>query len=162
MSFYRIFSFFSVLALTLVSSAFAAPKVGDSATLSGTVVGNGVNAPVITNQKITGYNVNTDVYTIVRSQTVAGQSQSTEIQVAAGDLLSEETAVMIVMACESQGIGTKEYIKVASGEFDSCRVVGDNGSMIWVASVPFGIVKIETQISIGKVSVGMSSFSRGQ
>jgi hypothetical protein len=161
MKFSRLSLSVSLFALVAASAAFAMPKVGDSATLDGTLVGQGVNAKVTTNQKITAFNANTGVYTVLQTQTIAGQSQSKEVQVASGDMMSEETAAMVVQACESQAIGKKETVNVGAGAFDTCRVAGNDGAVIWIAPVPFGVVKLQTAISVGTINLGMSSFVRG-
>ncbi len=152
----------SLLALAFATTALAAPKVGDSATMDGTLIGDGINAKVSTTQKITALNANTGVYTVLQSQTVAGQVQSKEVQVAASDLMSEENAALIVSACESQGIGKSEHVAVGAGAFDTCRVTSQNGSLLWIATVPFGVVKIVTKVSAGTVELGASAFTRGQ
>lgn len=144
------------------ASAFAAPKVGDSATLDGTLVGQGINAKVTTSQTVTAFNANSGVYTVHQVQTIAGQSQAKDVNVASDDMMSEETAALIVQFCESQSLGKKERITVAAGTFDTCRVPGNAGSTIWVAPVPFGMVKLSSPLSIGTVDLGMTSFTRGQ
>jgi hypothetical protein len=152
----------SLFALVSATAAFAAPKVGDSAVMDGALVGNGVNMKVTTAQKVTAYNANTGVYTVVQTQTVAGQTQSKEVTVAASDMMSEETAALIVASCESQSIGKKEHVTVGAGQFDTCRVNSENGSILWIAPVPFGVVKLQTAISAGTISLGATAFTRGQ
>ena len=154
----RLFIFLIAFAAT---AAYAAPKVGDSATLEGKFSGSGTKADVTTLQKITGYNANTGVYTIEQTQTVGADSQTKEIQVKAEDLMSEETATMIVQVCESQGIGKNEKVEVAAGSFTTCRVSND-GATLWVAPVPFGVVKLSTKITAGSVNLGLTKFTRGQ
>jgi hypothetical protein len=76
-------------------------------------------------------------------------------------MLTEETAAMIVGACETQHIGTKEHVTVAAGAFDTCKVTNDDGSLLWVAAVPFGIVKLQTAIDVGTITIGASGITRG-
>ncbi|MBS1962626.1 MAG: hypothetical protein JST04_10445 [Bdellovibrionales bacterium] len=152
----------SLVALVSAASAFADPKVGDSATLDGTLVGPGLNAKVVTSQKITAYNANTGVYTIAQSQTVAGQTDSREVQATADDMMTEDQAAAVVSMCESGQIGKKEKITVGAGAFDTCHAVGNDGTELWIAAVPFGIVKLQTKVQAGTVSLGASGFTRGQ
>lgn len=151
----------TILVLASAASAFAGPKVGDSAAMDGFLVGDGMNAKVSTVQKITAYNVNTGVYTILQTQTVGANSQSKEVQVVIDDMITDENGAMIVSFCESQAIGKKERITVAAGTYDTCRVTNSTGSVIWVAGVPFGIVKLQTSISAGTITLGAAGFSRG-
>ena len=152
----------SALALAFSTAALAAPKVGDSATLAGNLVGNGINLKVTTFQKITAYDQNTDVFTVEQTQTIGAQAQTKDVQVKGSDMLTEETAALIVQGCASQKIGTKEHITVAAGAFDTCRVAGQNGSTLWIAPIPFGVVKLQTAISVGTISLGMSQFTHGR
>jgi hypothetical protein len=153
----------SIFVLFSASTAFAAPKVGDSATLTGTLTGTGINMKVTTFQKITAYDANKNVYTIEQTQTVGPQpGQTTTAQVNGGDMLTEETAAQIVAGCESQKIGTKENVSVGAGNFSTCKVAGENGSTIWITPVPFGVVKLSTKIPVGTIDLGMASFTRGQ
>lgn len=152
----------SLVALVSATAALADPKIGDSATLDGTLVGPGLNAKVVTSQKITAFNANTGVYTISQSQTVAGQTDSREVQATAEDMMSEDQAAAVVAACESGQIGKNESIKVGAGTFDTCHAVGNDGTELWIAAVPFGIVKLQTKVQAGTVSLGASGFTRGQ
>ena len=161
MSFTKAFSL-SILSLVFAASAFAAPKVGDSATLDGSLTGQGVNMKITTFQKITAFDVNTAVYTVEQTQSVADQVQTKEVSVAASSMMSEESATLIVTHCASEQIGTPEHITVAAGSFDTCRVAAPNGSILWIAPIPFGVVKLSTAIDVGTVNLGASTFTRGK
>lgn len=152
----------SAFALFAIPTAFAAPKVGDTATLEGTLVGDGMNARVSTVQKVIASDVNTGVYTVQQVQTIGSQSTTKEIQVSAGDMITEEIAAKVVELCESQGIGQKERVTVGAGTFNTCRAVGNGGDTIWAAAVPFGYVKLQTKTPAGTVNISLTSFSRGK
>lgn len=152
----------SVLALVSAASAIAGPKVGDYATMSGALVSDDLNAKVSTTQEITAYNSNTGVYTVRQTQTIGPDSQSKEVQVVADDLMTEENGAAIATYCESQAIGKKDRITVTAGTYDTCRVTNSNGSILWIAGVPFGVVKLQTKISGGTITLGAAAFSRGR
>jgi translation initiation factor RLI1 len=152
----------ATFAFGIAVTAQAAPKVGDSATLDGFLnTGNG-KVKVTTAQSITEYNVNTDVYTVKQFQAIGNDTETTEVQAGPDEIMSEELAANIVEICESNGLGKKEKVKVAAGTFNTCRVSTDDGSVLWIAAVPFGIVKLTTAIPTGSISLGATSFSRGQ
>lgn len=156
-----ILTFLSFSCLLLSASAFSSPKIGDLAYMEGTLVDAGESVKVTTTQEIISYVVNTAVYTIRQTQSVGLNSQTKDENVSADDLMSEETATQIVGACESAGIGAAEKIQVKAGTFDSCKLKSNSGSTVWIAAVPFGVVRLQTRVSDGFVDIALYSYSRG-
>lgn len=139
--------------------AFAAPKVGDQAVMEGTLVGGGVTEKVTTKQTIIAFAANTGVYTVRQMQSLGENSQTKDETVLEGDLMSEETAAQIVEACESAGIGMREVIRVKAGKFTACKLKSDSESVLWIAAVPFGVVRLQTPSATGSVDVSLHSFT---
>lgn len=152
---------FASTSLLLSVSAFSAPKVGDQAYMEGTLLSNGATTKVTTTQTILAFAPNTGVYTVRQIETVGGKSETKDENVSADDLMSEETAAQIVGACESSGIGTLEKIQVKAGTFNTCKLKADNGSALWVAVVPFGIVRLQSNVAAGFIDLSLYSYVRG-
>jgi hypothetical protein len=152
-----------VLGALLVSvSSYAGPKVGDIAKFEGTVTLGNQSKKIELERKLTEMNVNTGVYTMVQTITFDQKADVKEVQTTEENMLTEEKAASLVANCESSGIGKKEKVRTAAGTFDSCRVSGDNATMFWFASVPFGIVKFEAPLDGGgTLAFSASSFVHG-
>lgn len=154
--------FFLLVGSFLVStSLFAAPKVGDTTYMEGSISGGGASTKVTTMQTVISYAANTDVFTVRQLQTMGNESKSEEVNVSADDLLNEETAGQIVAYCESNGIGVKEKVVVKAGKFNACKVEGDAGSLLWIAAVPFGIVRFQIPVETGLMDLQLFSFAHG-
>jgi hypothetical protein len=150
-----------VLASSLfVTTAMAAPKVGDQAVFDGTYVAEGMNLKLNLVQKISAYDVNTNVYTVDMATTAGTEVQNTTNNVAGDEILSEEVAAQIVEACPVE-IGKVETITVPAGTFKTCHVK-EGANEMWIAPVPFGMVKVALPNERGGIStLELSSFTRG-
>ncbi len=147
----------TIASALLSISAFAAPKVGDTVTMEGSMAG----IPVTIVESIISYNANTDVFVVRQSQTMGTQTQTVEQNAPSQNIMSEETGAMVVANCAAMG-GSLETINVKAGAFNACKLPIDATSTVWVASVPFGMVRMDATSPDGNLSVGLSSFSRGQ
>ncbi len=158
-------SYVSILSFTLLTSisAFAAPKVGDQSYMEGKFVSTGGDATlkVTTTQTILTYSMNTDVYAVRQSQTIGGDASSRDVNVAGGDILTEEVTAMIVEQCESAKIGTIDKIEVKAGKFTTCKIQQGDKDTLWIASIPFGIVKLRNVGGSGVVDLELYSYVRG-
>jgi hypothetical protein len=145
----------------LATSAFAAPKVGDQILLEGTYSATGVEMQVSLEKKVSAYNANTDVFAVDTTQKAGPDVQTTSENVASGDMLSEEVAAQIVEACAG-GIGSVEEIQVKAGSFRTCHTTMEGQVEIWIAPVPFGVVKLRQKAEDGATTnLELSSFTRG-
>lgn len=153
--------FLSFAALLLSVSAFSAPKVGDTTYMEGTSVEDGVSKKMTTTQTVLAFAPSTGIYTIRQMQTVGGVSESRDVGVTADDILSEETATEIVALCESNGLGKNEKIEVKAGKFNTCKLKSETGSVLWLAPVPFGIVRFQTTTASGVMEMKLHSYTRG-
>jgi len=153
--------FLASMALLLSSSAFSAPKVGDSTYMEGTSVEDGVSKKITATQTILAFAPSTGMYTVRQIQTVGGLSESRDVSVAADDILSEETATEIVAQCESNGLGKNEKIEVKAGKFNTCKLKNESDSVLWLAPVPFGIVRFKTTAASAVLEMQLHSYTRG-
>jgi hypothetical protein len=145
----------------LATTAFAGPKVGDQALLEGVYTAPGISTEVSIEKKISAYDANTDVFTVDATQRVASDVQTASENVASADMMSDELATQILEAC-SAGIGDIQEIKVKAGSFRTCHVVTEETTEIWIAPVPFGLVKVVSKTDAGETTnLELSSFTRG-
>lgn len=157
----RHFSIVFVSALASFS-ALAAPKVGDTATMTGTFVGSGLNAPASSTQKILSHNPNSGIFGVEQTTALADRSQTQQKNVAEDDLMSEEMAAQIVEMCEAASIGRRERVTTRAGSFETCRATAQDGATtIWIGSVPFGMVKLKIVDQNGEWNLSLDSFVRG-
>lgn len=153
----------TILVLTsvfLTASVFAAPKVGDTASMEGSTVEGGVSKKMTTTQTVMTYTVSTGIYVIRQSQTIGGVSEEKTVSVSADDILSEETAAEIVTACESDGLGKNEVIEVKAGKFNTCKLKSESGS-VWLGPVPFGVVRFQSTAPLGNMEMQLHRYVRG-
>lgn len=110
------------LALLLVStSLFANDRVGEYT--KSTFNYQGAQGERLT--VVQSYNANENTYTLLSSATINGQTtQETEV-VAADDLMSHETAEMLLGMCEMFG-GAIETLNVAGANYDTCKMQGED------------------------------------
>ena len=141
-------------------SSFAGPKVGDISVMEGSVGRFGQKSLITTTQKITAFDANRGVYTLEQSQVIETQSRVHEIQVTEAQMMTEERAAEVVANC-GQGSGKREIVIVRAGTFQTCRANTGDGSTLWIAPVPFGVVKLQTKVPTGTLNLSLSSFSRG-
>jgi len=152
----------SLVVLASSVSAIAAPKVGDIASFEGSMSGSGYSVKIVAEQKITAINANTGVYTVHQTQTIGTETQEADLQVGDDDMLTEEKGAAVVSICEAQNIGKNERITVRSGTFDACRVSSADGTTLWIAAVPFGLVKMQSSVDAGTLVMEAVGFVRGK
>lgn len=153
--------FLASIILLISVSAFSAPKVGDTTHMEGTSVEESVSKKMATTQTVLAFAPSTGIYTIRQMQTVGGVSESRDVSVTSDDILSEETATEIVALCESNGLGKNEKIEVKAGKFNTCKLKSESGSVLWLAAVPFGIVRFQTTTASGVMEMQLHTSTRG-
>jgi hypothetical protein len=145
----------------LATSAFALPKVGDQVVMDGAYVAEGVSVKLNQVQKLSAYNVNTNVFTLDVVTTAGSEVQNQSHNVAADEIISEEMAAQFVELCPVE-IGKVETITVPAGTFKTCHIQQEK-TEIWIAPVPFGMVKVVVPHEEGGAStLELSSFVRGK
>jgi hypothetical protein len=152
----------AVLVSALLSfSALAGPKVGDVSFMEGKYMSGAASIDVSFRQETVSYNVNTDVFVVKTTQTVAGSPSTSEANVASSDMFSEEQAAQIVAACDS-GIGATESVTVKAGTYVTCHAKTSSGADLWVAPDPYGLVKVSSPTDDGgSINLELSSYARG-
>lgn len=112
------------LALLLVStSLFANERVGEYTKHTFTYQGvQGERHTVVQS-----YNSNDNTYTVLSSATINGQTtQETEV-VAADDLMTHDTAEVLLTMCEMFG-GTFETLLIAGSNYETCKMQADEAN----------------------------------
>lgn len=141
-------------------SSLAGPKVGDTSLMEGSVGRLGQKSAISATQKITAFDANRGVYTVEQAQVIGTQSRVHELQVTEAQMMTEERAAEVLANCGG-GNGKRETIIVKAGTFETCRANTGDGSTLWIAPVPFGVVKLQTKVPAGTLDLSLSSFSRG-
>lgn len=131
-------------------SAYAGPRVGDSATY----VGADDNMNYQMTQTVKAFSAATGMYTMTVQIVMNGRDQTHDEQMAADSFPSDEMIDQILANCAMMG-GVSERITVGAGTFDTCNVSGT-----YFGKVPFGIVK--TTIEGTSSFMELVSFTRGQ
>lgn len=144
---------------TLLFCAFssAMPRIGDTATYSGTVQYQGQNYQARITQTITQFNSSTDQYTVQRTTEVQGSSNTESEMVQKSDLLSADIIQNLLGQC-SQANGVLEQVSAPAGNFSTCRLTSDDGSIVNLGMVPFGVVKVRSS----QADLQIERFSFGQ
>ena len=147
---------FIIAALSFIStSAFAMPAVGDSATYS--ILTQGMT--IIQKVELTAFDSSRNSFTQVETTTMQGQTKREITTVAFDELISDETADMILAYCESQMGGTLQNITVTAGSFLTCSVYDPaSGTQINMGRVPFGMIKLQGS----NVSAQLIDFKNGK
>lgn len=140
-------SFVVLLAAFVSASAFAAPKVGDTATYAGTQAGMALEVTTT----IVAFNAAAGTYTVKTDMLVAGQRNSSTEEQAGDDILDIETGRQLVANCADAG-GVPASITVRAGTFQTCNLQG-----VFIGAVPFGLVKGD----MGGVQFELVSFRSG-
>lgn len=134
------------LLFMLSGVALAAPSVNDTAFFSGTVKMQGRRLAITSEVQLVSFDAKKNAFQQRTVSAYAGQVQTHEEWVPAGNILSAETAANVIAGCVDLG-GQLEKIEVAAGEFDTCVLPTDDAettSLVWIAPVPFGVVKSHT------------------
>lgn len=129
--------FFSVILISLTS--FASPWIGDSATYAGIANYQGQQISYEVSQTIIAVNSPSDQFLVRRVTSSGGQTQSEDEWTSGDEIISAQTGKMLVENCAE--IGAPEQINVTAGIFSSCRVTTNDGSIIHIGAVPFGVIK---------------------
>lgn len=125
--------------LVASSSLFAMPKIGDMAAYSGSVAGMNMTVK----SELTAFDSQKSTFTKVSTTTFMGQASTESEELTSEDLLSEETISAMMEYCETSYInGKRETVAVPAGTFDTCAITSQDGSIINIGMVPFGIVKM--------------------
>lgn len=142
-----------VLFAMMSVSAFAGPKVGDSASYVGTLNG----APATMTTSITSFNPATSKFLVTTLVIISGQTQTEVDEQDPTEIMSDEMTGPILANCTQYG-GVLETITVVAGTFDTCKLQGNMN----FGMVPFGLVRgTDMQSSDGVINLELSSFSRG-
>jgi hypothetical protein len=144
-------------ALTSTTSQ-AMPAVGDSASYIGTYSGGKYTQE----QSLVSFNTLTKQFTQHTVQADEGKSpQSYNMEVDAESLPSEANMGDLLGHCEAQS-GVRERIHVIAGTFDTCKLPQGSGSgWVWMAMIPFGLVKADSQSRSGEQSkMELTSFTQ--
>jgi len=154
--------FMSLVSVLFAATAFAMPAVGDLALYNVTVSQGGQTISGTVETTITA--TNAGMFTMQTTMNFNGQSQVKSEQRSAQDLLSDSTIQQIIAQCAQVG-GKIESVTVPAGTFNTCAVPsqehGTTGTM-WVAQVPFGLVKIDQTNAQGQKTYGeLQSFKMG-
>lgn len=148
-----------VIASALVTvTAQAMPKVGDSATHSGTTVANGQTYLVQVTNSLVAYNASADMFTQNTVTTIEGHGtrQKQEL-VKSSDLIGDATIDALLADCAGNG-GVDEVVTVPAGTFATCRIAGDDGAQYNLGKVAYGIVKMTSTAT----NLNLQSFTNGQ
>lgn len=126
--------------LIVSASALAMPKVGDSALYRIQTQGMTFTQKI----ELVSYDASDDTFVQKETTTHQGQSQVEVNNVAASDLINDQTADLMLQYCQSQMGGTLQNISVTAGTFATCSVYDPaSQSQVWMGKVPFGMVKIQ-------------------
>ena len=151
----------STLAFASIASAY--PSVKDKANFNGVYAGGaGGHINYIQSMEVTAYNDSTKEYTLHAIVTVANKEPNTQDQqVTADKMPSSEMIKDILAKCAEYG-GTPETLTVAAGTFQTCSSVQERGGKVYLADVPFGIVKQVAIDEDGNINtLELASYSLG-
>lgn len=163
------FSKIFVAATVVFASSFAIayPMVGDKVEYQGTVKKDPhPEQPINIKMEIKSFDAQKQEWIVQQDTTIGGQTYSETEDVDASDMFTPERVQYILTNCVARG-GTLESVTVAAGAFDTCKMAKtttEESKEIWIAAVPFGIVKmIEHDIEDGEhFSVELQSFTAAQ
>jgi len=140
------------LALVLIStSLFANERVGEYSKYTFNYQGAQGERQTI----VQSYSASDDTYTLVSSATINGQTtQETEV-VAADDLMTHDTAEVLLTMCEMFG-GSFDTLTIAGTDYETCKmqgedakankfIKGDVSGTVWIGDFAIdGIGKLES------------------
>ena len=143
--------------LALSAVAHASPAVGDTAAFDGTLTQGSQSTGVHVTVALTQFDPAKNAYLEVQTVTAAsGRSKTDQAWVATTDLLDDAIIGQVLADCAGQG-GTSESLTVPAGTFNTCRIEQQDGTVVNVGAVPFGIIKQAN----AQLSISLSSFTAG-
>ena len=96
--------------------------------------------------ELVSFNNQTNRFTQVTTTILStGEIDRIEEKIPADDINTQQENEIILALCESELGGTKTSITVEAGTFESCALKDDE-STFYFANVPFGYIKLESQI----------------
>lgn len=122
------------------------PKTGDAAKFFGTASLEDGPSILIKELRIIDYDANRYEFLVRTTIAIDGNPSRHEEWVPGGDILTSESAGLIVESCREQG-GQMEILSVPAGKYNSCRIDSESRSSTittWYAAVPFGVIKQHT------------------
>ncbi len=133
------------LALSVVSlSAYATPKVGDTAVFDVKLGLNGQSAEAINQIELVQFDLSKNSYLERQTFTMAGRAPETSDNWKTSDeYLTDSVIEEVLSNCAARG-GLAQKIYVTAGEFNTCAVNFDTpeaSGVLWIGKVPFGVVK---------------------
>ena len=159
-------SFLSSLFIFLASSAaLAYPAVGDFAMMSGTATQGGMNASVTLERSIVSFDVTTDSFAVVETQTINGQAQTSTLSSKSDEMITQQQVNGMLTYCTMYS-GALETITVPAGTFATCKMPtqddsGQQSGFVWIGDVTFGIVKITGKSQGADYTLELASFRSG-
>jgi hypothetical protein len=129
-----------------LSHASLEPKTGDTVKFFGTAYSEDGSSILIKEIRIIDYDPHRYEFLVRTTTAIDGTPSRRDEWVPGGDILTSESAGLIVESCREQG-GQIEILSVPAGEYNSCRIDSESqGTMIatWYAAVPFGVIKQHT------------------
>jgi hypothetical protein len=159
---------FSFLLTTVVaSSAFAWPKLNDTATYDAAAHLGAQTAVGTLTLLTTAIDVGGDSMTVQQNTFFNNSSStgSTSVKLSQMQQFAQELPALIA-DCAHQG-GTAETVATPAGTFNTCKIVDDTADQtgfVWYADVLFGWAKqVHTAKSNGEVTeITLKSFSNGR
>jgi hypothetical protein len=126
---------------------------------SAQVLGGGTEASY--EIRMVAYDADTDVFTSEHITTFGGRTTTRIKTQSRGSMITEEVAADIVANCAEEG-DKIEQVRVKAGSFRACLNGEDTPVELWIAPVPFGIVKMAYETRDHQwVTFELSSFTRG-
>lgn len=150
------------LVTLITSAALAMPAVGDKALYNVTETQAGTTYQYTFDQVIVSQDPTTHFFNIDQTITYQGQSQVKSVQQDPANLPTDSTVTSYITNCVMIG-GKLETITIAAGTFNTCVVLTDSGSTLWIANVPFGIAKsIEKYEDGSEAHIELQSYTHGK
>jgi hypothetical protein len=152
----------SFAATSFSTSTFGAPKVGDSAKFSGTVIdpASGKPIPFTKSVQIVAYDPASDKYRQVETTISAGHKDYAADWLSSYLFLSDADLENELKNCSDYG-GVIEMISVKAGQFESCCYTfsSDPREVLCHGQVPFGLVMRAHE---GHYQMELDSFTPGR
>jgi hypothetical protein len=138
-------------------SAFAMPSVGDKATYK---VKMG-ELEFTSTTELVSFDASSNTFMQKSSTEIMGQTEEEVSSVSMDDLMTDESAEMLLNLCETDMVkGKLETVTVSAGSFNACTVSSEEGSQS-IAKVPFGLVKGQFVNGGNGFEIELMSFSNG-
>jgi hypothetical protein len=133
---------FIIISLLFSFSAFAEKvEVGTFSLYD--VKGITITQPSEYRMEVVGYDKETDVYQIEYTSSINGEESIEHELRSADEMNSEEENKMLYELCGSEELkGSREELNLDGVDFKTCKSINEeNGSYVYMSSVPFGFVK---------------------